>query len=236
MESAGLRPADVIERASRRGVPITQQRLWNWTSGTNDPQKRLLPILAEIVGVSLESLVDERTPVSAFRKKLERPEVKSLGFSAVVPTQTVRVPLVGYVGAGVGSDADLSEETSIEAPVAYGGHGYAGMIVDGPSLMPYVQTGDALFFRPMRSFKTGYLMAARLPDDPRPVCKEVADDGVNVVLRSFNSRFTDIPAEDVECLGLLIGIDGVGIHIGPELNGITRKHIENKLRSRLPEP
>jgi len=98
-----------------------------------------------------------------------------------------------------------------------------------------IRPGDILVFRDWNWAKHGKINAVVLPEDPRPLVKELSlDDDQQPVLVSFNDDFAPIPAKGATFCGYLVGIIGDSIRIGPILSGIGHNDIVRELQSRLP--
>lgn len=98
-----------------------------------------------------------------------------------------------------------------------------------------MQPGDIAIFADNPHPKVGKFIAARPLDGGDPIVKVVAVDAHRYLLRSANPAYNDLPIEQFQILGVLIGIytaDGE-LAIGPVPSGIGPDYLKDRLSNRL---
>ncbi len=131
-------------------------------------------------------------------------QVRSTGGAPVATMPMVPVRVVGTAGAGVGVNADPGPET-IFVPANMGSNiDRLAHIVEGDSMMPFLEPGDVGVFREMRWPRPKKVFL--LKDAGGYLIKQVVYERDRFVGRSLNPRYEDLELDGVELVGMLVGI------------------------------
>lgn len=203
------------EMAERLGVRRSVYK--NWEYGMNAPPAS---IIARLEDLGLEASKERAKAMAKLRSGA-----------------TARLKVLGSIGAGSGPDGQPDPEELESVPVEFARSDYSGLVVEGDSMLPYLQPGDILVFKDTRIPKLNKIMAVRVDGGPELLVKRATHAGGDGwELHSANPSYPPVhPGHQLECLGYLVGIIGDTIRIGPEELGIDEKYIEVHLRSRLPQ-
>lgn len=150
----------------------------------------------------------------------------------------VKIPILGYVGAGDDRPMGDGEREGIYVSSVFADRGYSASVLgaDSVSMLPYLHPGDTAIFKPWSIPKVGFVIAAKLPEQPEAVVKELIYLNGVLTLRSFNPEVPDIVQAGMQMVGYLVGFESPDgrVRIGPEEGGITRGFLDHTFRSRLP--
>lgn len=212
-----------------RRVEVSQGRVSNYERGVHDPSPDLINRFAAALGVDSRYLLTGESS-DAPKVVRERPtEYKA------VASSSGRIKKIGYIGAGQPSGSiPLPDEQLQTVPAEFVSAENSALVVDGWSLAPYIHPGDILIFRDQSHGAVNKINAVVPVNESGPIAKKLirAEDGY--ALGSFNPDFPPIPAKDATFHGVLIGIVGSVVIIGPIASGISEIEIEAELSARLP--
>ena len=160
------------ELASQLG--ITQQAVGKWETGTSSPDPSTLVYLANLFGVTVDSLLG--------REGANIGSVKP--YSAAVETM---VPVVGTVRAGYGALA-FEEDHGMESATVRDPDNYFYLVVKGDSMEPRIHDGDLALVRRQPVLDDGDLGVVVFGEGEGTL-KRFHKKGNAVVLQPFNPSY-----------------------------------------------
>lgn len=166
---------------------IKRSRLAQYEVERTDPPVELLLKIAEVLKVRLSDLTEEPSG------RLPRPRPQPMG----------SLKIYGGVSAGSGSTTTF-ELTELDVPPQFAREDYGALVVEGDSMMPFLESSDIAIFRDWFTPKPGFVMAAELADGSW-VAKLVVYEGGEYLLRSLNDKYTDIRS-GYRLGGFLVGL------------------------------
>lgn len=166
---------------------IKRSRLAQYEVERTDPPVDVLMKIAEVLNVRLTDLTEE--PAG----RLPRPRPQPMG--------TLKV--YGGISAGTGSTTSF-ELTELDVPPQFAREDYGALVVEGDSMMPFLESSDIAIFRDWFTPKPGFVMAAELADGSW-VAKMVVYEQGSYLLRSLNGKYGDIDS-GYRLGGFLVGI------------------------------
>lgn len=194
--------------------------------------------MAEALGVESTTYHNWEYKSAPPPEMLDRARLMADSFSAARAKDKVKIPVLGYIGAGGGRPMGDGEREGLYVSAAFGDRGYSASVLgaDSVSMHPYLHPGDTAIFKPTALPKVGYIIAARLPDQPESIVKELVFEKGQLALRSFNPEVPDIVVPGMQIVGYLVGFESPDgrVRVGPEDAGITRGYLDSLFRSRLP--
>lgn len=201
------------EMAERLGVQRSVYK--NWEYGSNMPPATVLERLHDM---GMEASKERRQVMSKLRS------------GAVA-----RLKVLGAIGAGTEPNSQPEPSELDSVPVEFARADYSGLVVEGDSMLPYLQPGDILVFKDSKIPKLNRIMAVRVDDAPELLVKRLVHGPEGWELHSANPAYKPIVAtHKIECLGFLVGVIGDALRLGPDERGLDEQYIETHLRSRLP--
>lgn len=191
--------------------------------------------MAELIGANFEQYRGWEYRNEPPQWAMEKARSMTVNLKPVAASAMGPIRYAGTIGAGPAPDGHIDEDL-LWVPLQYTGADRAAFVLpsDAFSALPYLQPGDTLVFREGINGLNKFV-AARLRDGEQLVCKLLIYENGSPKLRSPNPNYPDIEMEDVQLVGVLIGIispDGE-VMIGPYLSGIDPQYIDSRLRGRL---
>lgn len=166
---------------------IKRSRLAQYEVERTDPPIEVLRKIAEVLHVRLTDLTEEPSG------RLPRPKTQPMG----------SLKVYGGVSAGTGSTTSF-ELTELDVPPQFAREDYGALVVEGDSMMPFLESSDIAIFRDWFTPKPGFVMAAELSDGSW-VAKLVVYEQGEYVLRSLNGKYGDVRS-GYRLGGFLVGI------------------------------
>lgn len=157
------------------------------------------------------------------------------GVFQLEPSTTGSIRVYGSIKADDGEVSYSEMDELLSVPIQFVRPNCSGVVVHGDSAHPYLQPGDIAIFADNPHPKVGKFIAARPLDGGDPIVKVVAVDAHRYLLRSANPAYNDLPIEQFQILGVLIGIytaDGE-LAIGPVPSDIGPDYLKDRLSNRL---
>ncbi|MCW5943873.1 MAG: S24 family peptidase [Fimbriimonadaceae bacterium] len=131
-------------------------------------------------------------------------EARSTSGRPVQSLPMVPVRVVGRVGAGPGEN-DEADYEPIYVPANLGtGADRIAHLIEGDSMMPALEPGDVAVFRETRRPMGRRAFLLKSPDGRYQV-KRVVWEQDRFVGRSLNPRYEDVPLDDYQIEGMLVG-------------------------------
>ena len=162
------------ELAARLG--LSQQAVAKWESGKATPDPHTLRRMADILEVSVDSLLERRAQAPLPGLGLWRPAAPE-----------VRLPVLGTVKAGYGACA-FEEDYGTEPANVRNPEEYFYLIVRGDSMEPRIRGGDLALVHRQPDVESGEL-AVVLVDGEEGTLKRVLKKDGAVILQPFNQSY-----------------------------------------------
>nr|DAW47659.1 MAG TPA: Repressor protein CI [Caudoviricetes sp.] len=179
---------------------ISQQKLANdldvsrstiamWESDSSQPDNTMLIRLAKYFSVSTDYLLGNSTEPSSDSK-----------------SKYIKIPVLGYVAAGIPTDAveNIIDWEEIPAEMAKNAE-YFGLVINGDSMEPRICKGDVVIVRKQSDIDSGDI-AIVIIDGERGTCKKVVKHSNGISLVSFNQAYEPMffTWKEVEQLPIII--------------------------------
>ena len=179
---------------------ISQQKLANdldvsrstiamWESDSSQPDNAMLIRLAKYFSVSTDYLLGNSTEPSSDSK-----------------SKYIKIPVLGYVAAGIPTDAveNIIDWEEIPAEMAKNAE-YFGLVINGDSMEPRICKGDVVIVRKQSDIDSGDI-AIVIIDGERGTCKKVVKHSNGISLVSFNQAYEPMffTWKEVEQLPIII--------------------------------
>lgn len=161
-----------------------------WESGVAEPPIKKLQELATLFGVDMNSLANTDMTAS-YASDTER------------KLHAVRIPVLGYVRAGIPIDAveDIIDYEEIDPEMAAGGE-YFALQIKGDSMEPKFSEGDVVIVREQPDVESGDIAIVLVNGDDATVKKLVKYENGSIALIASNTAYAPMifTAEQIESL------------------------------------
>ena len=114
-----------------------------------------------------------------------------------------RIKIYGAVSAGTGNTMTIDAE-EMDVPIQFARDDYGALIIDGDSMIPFLQPSDVVIFKDWSMPKPGHVVAAQL-EDGSWVAKLMVYENASYKLRSLNPMYKDYD-RSFTITGFLVGI------------------------------
>ncbi len=163
---------------------VHQTAVSQWEKGRTMPDTESLRILSEIFDTSIDTLLSNKA----------------------VPKKGVKIPVLGYVRAGVPVEAveEILDYEEISPRLAASGQFFA-LYIRGNSMEPRICEGDVVIVRKQSDIDSGDI-AVVLVNSMDATVKKVIKNGTGISLVPFNKDYSvmDFSAEDISRLPVSI--------------------------------
>ncbi len=153
---------------------LTQQAIGKWEKGASTPEPGVLMQLAELYGVSMDSLLG-RSPVGYGQVRPYHPAMEA------------QIPVLGSVRAGYGALA-FEEDHGTEPAAVRDPENYFYLVVKGDSMEPRISSGDLALVRRQPTLDDGDLGVVVFGEGEGTL-KRFQRKGNAVVLQPFNPAY-----------------------------------------------
>lgn len=160
----------------------------DWVNGNSYPRIDKIELMANYFGINKSDLVEEKT------------------FQSTNYSKSLKIPVLGYVAAGLPSDAIENIVDWEEIPQAMADKGeYFGLIINGDSMEPRICKGDVVIVKKQSDVESGDIAIVIVNGD-EGTCKKVIKNQAGLNLVSFNPKYEPIfyTWEEVESLPVVI--------------------------------
>lgn len=171
---------------------IKRSRLAQYEAGRTEPPLPVLTKIAQALRLRTADLYDGDEPLTG---KPQTPRTR--------PEEGGKIKVYGSSSAGRGNTSSI-DPGEIDVPIELCRDDYGALVIEGDSMMPFLQPSDVTVYRDWHYPKVGSIMAATLANGDW-VTKLVAHENGRFLLRSLDSRYEDI-TEDFTLSGYLVGI------------------------------
>ena len=164
-----------------------------WEMGTSEPPLKKLRKLATLFHVD----IDDLTGV----------DLEKNGSSVSAPPG-VKIPIYGYVAAGIPIDAieDIIDVEEISQEMARTGD-FFGLRIKGDSMEPRIENGDVVIVRKQNDADNGDIVIALINGD-EGVCKKLVKHSSGISLVSFNPAYEPMYFSSQEVIEMPVTIIG----------------------------
>ncbi|MCQ2479295.1 MAG: XRE family transcriptional regulator [Clostridia bacterium] len=163
---------------------VHQTAVSQWEKGRTMPDTESLKILSTVLGASIDSILGGRE----------------------TPSNGVRIPVLGYVRAGIPVEAieEIVDYEEISPALAKTGDFFA-LYIKGNSMEPKMYEGDVVIIRKQPDIDSGDV-AVVLVNSMDATVKKVVKKGTGISLIPFNTDYSvmDFSAEDISRLPVSI--------------------------------
>ncbi|MBQ6518307.1 MAG: helix-turn-helix domain-containing protein [Anaerolineaceae bacterium] len=180
--------AGLSQKEVASALHVTQGAVSSWESGRWDPDQQNLSKMADLFGVSVDTLLGRNVPIEPQASQIEpQPEL--------VFEDEVMLPLVASLRCGPGDPGKpFSFIKPVPAPKSYirrWGEGLQVIMAVGESMSPTIIPGDMLVCRPGDAWENGQVVSVNYGDtDMVKRIYRTSDGGID--LRSDNPKFETI--------------------------------------------
>lgn len=179
-------------------MKVTKQTISQYERGVRRPDNEALVALSDIFNVSTDYLLGKEniTP-----RLVDSEQLKLLD-----SPRSIRIPVLGYVAAGVPISAieDVLDWEEIAPDVSLHGE-FFGLKIKGDSMAPRIVEGDVVIVRCQNDAESGDVVIAQVNGDSA-TCKRLSKYAAGISLISFNPMYPPMnyTNEEIEKLPVTI--------------------------------
>jgi len=176
---AGMSQSELAEKTGKKSFTAIQ----HWESGRTEPSQDALKLLSEVFSVPVGDLISTDLQGTAGMQK----------------SQSVRIPVLGRISAGIPSEAidEIIDYEDIPFELAKSGD-FFGLRISGDSMSPPIPDGSTVIFRHQSTAESGDIVAAMI-DGTEGVCKQFKRYDIGVALVAFNPSYKPLFFASQEC-------------------------------------
>lgn len=180
LDERGITATDVA-----RETGISRSSLTDWKKGRSTPKYEKRKKIADMFGVT----VDYLDGVSPF------PYGEEKNFEVCSESNTVTIPILGRVPAGIPIEAVTDRIGEIEIASPRGDDKYWALKVKGDSMYPKILDGDIVIFLEQQSCENGDICVVRV-NGTDATLKKVVKNGDSIILQPLNPDFEPLVFSD----------------------------------------
>lgn len=180
LDERGITATDVA-----RETGISRSSMTDWKKGRSTPKYEKRKKIADMFGVT----VDYLDGVSPF------PYGEEKSFEVCSESNTVTIPILGRVPAGIPIEAVTDRIGEIEIASPRGDDKYWALKVKGDSMYPKILDGDIVIFREQQSCENGDICVVRV-NGTDATLKKVVKNGDSIILQPLNPDFEPLVFSD----------------------------------------
>lgn len=174
-----------------KAIGVSPQTFNTWCQGIAMPRMNKIQLLADYFKISISDLIEEKR-ANEF-------------------VQSIRIPVLGRVAAGIPLDAiqEIIDYEEVDDKTASLGDLFA-LKIKGDSMTPRICDGDVVIVQKQPSADSGDIVIATINGDDA-VCKKLLIYGNTILLRSNNPAYEDIDVTgrtDFQIWGKVIELRG----------------------------
>ena len=172
-----------------RLLKIPMPTFSDWVNAKTYPRIDKIELMANYFGISKSDLVEEKSVAQSDSKY-------------------IKIPVLGYVAAGMPGDAveNIIDWEEIPAEMARCGE-YFGLVINGDSMEPRMCKGDVVIVRKQSDIDSGDIAIVIVNGD-RGTCKKVVKHENGLSLISFNPAYSPMFYTWQEVESLPVAING----------------------------
>lgn len=201
LDERGITATDVA-----RETGISRSSMTDWKKGRSTPKYEKRKKIADMFGVT----VDYLDGVSPF------PYGEEKNFEVCSESNTVTIPILGRVPAGIPIEAVTDRIGEIEIASPRGDDKYWALKVKGDSMYPKILDGDIVIFREQQSCENGDICVVRV-NGTDATLKKVVKNGDSIILQPLNPDFEPLVFSDSVVNQPSLEVIGVAKEIRREL-------------------
>lgn len=180
LDERGITATDVA-----RETGISRSSMTDWKKGRSTPKYEKRKKIADMFGVT----VDYLDGVSPF------PYGEEKNSEVCSESNTVTIPILGRVPAGIPIEAVTDRIGEIEIASPRGDDKYWALKVKGDSMYPKILDGDIVIFREQQSCENGDICVVRV-NGTDATLKKVVKNGDSIILQPLNPDFEPLVFSD----------------------------------------
>lgn len=180
LDERGITATDVA-----RETGISRSSMTDWKKGRSTPKYEKRKKIADMFDVT----VDYLDGVSPF------PYGEEKNFEVCSESNTVTIPILGRVPAGIPIEAVTDRIGEIEIARPRGDDKYWALKVKGDSMYPKILDGDIVIFREQQSCENGDICVVRV-NGTDATLKKVVKNGDSIILQPLNPDFEPLVFSD----------------------------------------
>lgn len=140
-----------------------------WETGKSNPDFEKQQQLAEIFNVSIDTLLGRSSPSNS---------------------NTIKIPVLGHVAAGIPIDAieEILDYEELDAQQFNPYCEYFGLKIKGDSMMPRIHNGDVVIVRKQPDIESGEVAIVCINGE-EATCKQIQKHSNGITLISYNSIY-----------------------------------------------
>lgn len=201
--------ADLIH-SSKSYVSMLERNFNPSTGKPISPSLGTLKLISEAINIDIDTLLkmlDDGQEIILNEEKFK----EQFDSSTKIKPKAIKVPVLGYVRAGIPLEAieEILDYEEIPAEWANDGSEYFGLTVKGDSMFPYIIETDVIIFKKTNTCETGDIAAVLVNGDEATV-KLIKREKNGITLTPFNPMYPkmfytneDIINKPVQIIGVL---------------------------------
>lgn len=201
LDEKGITATDVA-----RETGISRSSMTDWKKGRSTPKYEKRKKIADMFGVTVDYL-DGLSPFPYGEEK---------NFEVCSESNTVTIPILGRIPAGIPIEAVTDRIGEIEIANPRGDDKYWALKVKGDSMYPKILDGDIVIFREQPCCENGDICVVRV-NGTDATLKKVIKDKDSVILQPLNPDFEPLVFSDSVVDQPSLAIIGVAKEIRREL-------------------
>ena len=183
--------AELSQQSLADGIGISKSSINMYERGEREPGSETLEAFADFFNVDMNYLLGAtdtiRTPIFV--------------------TNRMRVPVLGYVAAGIPIDAitDVLDYEELSPEMVKDGSEYFALQIKGASMEPKISEGDVVIVRKQADCENGQIAIVCVNGD-QATCKRVMKQASGILLQPLNPAYEPIfyTAEQIQNLPITI--------------------------------
>lgn len=154
---------------------VSDKAVSTWENGTAEPRLGAVQKIADHFGIPKSDIIDDNNIPNVFKNK----------------TKGVRIPVLGYVRAGIPIDAveEILDWEEIHPSMAMTGDFFA-LKIKGDSMEPRITAGDVVIVREQSDVESGEIAIVLINGDEGTVKKLIKYENGSIALIASNPAYT----------------------------------------------
>ena len=193
-----IRPSVV---SYKTGIP--EAAISHYLKGDYEPKHKRMKLLADALRVS-----------EAWLSGFDVPMTEETSFSELDRTDSntensVKIPVLGYVAAGIPIEAitDILDYEEIDPSMIKDGSEYFALKIKGDSMEPKISNGDVVIVRKQEDCDSGQIAIVCVNGD-QATCKKILKQSTGIMLVPFNPAYETVFYSNEDILEIPITILG----------------------------
>ncbi|NLM05359.1 MAG: helix-turn-helix domain-containing protein [Tissierellia bacterium] len=190
-------------------LKVSKQAVSNYENGKRQPELETLEVIAEYFNVDMNYLIGRSEIKNSHENlmKLQKEMESNIDFLDL-PSDTVKIPVLGRIPAGVPVEAmgDVLGYEEIPLDWKRGGREYIALVVKGDSMYPKYFEGDTVIIQLQKDCNSGQDCAVYVNDSYEATLKTVKKGENSITLTPINTAYppkTYTYPSEVQILGVV---------------------------------